>query len=444
MSQEFHLGLDDVDSPRGGCTTHFASILIERLSEWPLEWLDYPNLIRLNPNIPYRTRGNGALALRFRTDRSVAEDVVELVTKMIPEYIERDYPNTNPGAVLIAGEPPDAVVRLSEIALWRVLSLEVTKQTLQKLGAWHYTSGNGRGLIGALAAIGNRLMGDHTYEYITYRNIRETTEERGVDHESVFEMNRAMGDRTFSNVDLNEHTILIEPHGPDPVLYGIRGDRPEDLIEAASMVKTRQRIDRWTIFRTNQGTGQHLEHRVRILDLRPYMSAIVRGTVTAPGRMREGGHLFFSIQDETNTKIECAVYEPTRQFREIMSQLIEGDLVDIMAGVRPASRTHGMTLNVEGMRVINLATKQRLVNPLCPECGKRMKSAGHEKGFKCPRCGFRLRERKKIAIVEERDLRQGVYLPPPRAQRHLTRPYSRLDRINERPIWPPNITWYQP
>ncbi|MHA1770811.1 MAG: TiaS agmantine-binding domain-containing protein [Candidatus Thorarchaeota archaeon] len=444
MSHEFHLGLDDIDSPRGGCTTHFASILIERLSEWPLEWLDYPNLIRLNPNIPYRTRGNGAIALRFRTDQSVAEDVVELVTKMIPEYIEKDYPNTNPGAVLIAGEPPGAVQRLSKIALWRVLSLEVTKQTLQRLKCWHFTSGNGRGLIGALAAIGNRLMGDHTYEYITYRKIKETTKERGVDHESVFKMDEAMKDRTFSNVDLQEQTILIEPHGPDPVLYGIRGDRPEDLVEAASMVKTQQKIDRWTIFRTNQGTGQHLEHRVRISDLRPYMSAIVRGMITTPGRMREGGHLIFSIRDESDTVIECAVYEPTGQFRETMSQLIEGDLVDIMAGVRPASRTHGLTLNVEGVRIISLATKKKLVNPLCPKCGKRMKSAGHEKGFKCPRCGYRIREGNKLTIVEERGLRLGAYLPPPRAQRHLTRPYSRLNRINTRPIWPPNITWHQP
>ena len=60
------IGMDDIDSPDGRCTTHFACIVVERLREWNVDWLDYPNLIRLNPNIPWKTRGNGAAALTFR------------------------------------------------------------------------------------------------------------------------------------------------------------------------------------------------------------------------------------------------------------------------------------------------------------------------------------------------------------------------------------------
>ena len=67
------IGMDDIDSPNGGCTTHFASLLVEELDKIVEKWLDYPNLIRLNPNIPYRTRGNGAVALRFTVDSSQSE-----------------------------------------------------------------------------------------------------------------------------------------------------------------------------------------------------------------------------------------------------------------------------------------------------------------------------------------------------------------------------------
>ena len=73
--------MDDIDSPNGGCTTHFASYLVEQLESSGVYWLDYPNLIRLNPNIPYRTRGNGAVSLKFEIESS---EIDELLT-IIPE-----------------------------------------------------------------------------------------------------------------------------------------------------------------------------------------------------------------------------------------------------------------------------------------------------------------------------------------------------------------------
>ena len=60
-----HIGLDDTDSTKGGCTTYLAAVLIEKLEKFNIEFKDYPTLIRLNPNVPWKTRGNGALCLRF-------------------------------------------------------------------------------------------------------------------------------------------------------------------------------------------------------------------------------------------------------------------------------------------------------------------------------------------------------------------------------------------
>lgn len=57
-----HIGLDDTDSPNGMCTTYLGALLYRELSRFG-EPVDLPKLIRLNPNIPYKTRGNGAVSL---------------------------------------------------------------------------------------------------------------------------------------------------------------------------------------------------------------------------------------------------------------------------------------------------------------------------------------------------------------------------------------------
>ncbi|MHA1407397.1 MAG: hypothetical protein ACTSSG_08465 [Candidatus Heimdallarchaeaceae archaeon] len=72
-----HIGFDDTDSLQGSCTTYLARKIIEQIKE-KIEFLDFPRLIRNNPNIPWKTRGNGAIALTFRkmctdTSRKLSE-----------------------------------------------------------------------------------------------------------------------------------------------------------------------------------------------------------------------------------------------------------------------------------------------------------------------------------------------------------------------------------
>ncbi|MHA2043062.1 MAG: TiaS agmantine-binding domain-containing protein [Candidatus Thorarchaeota archaeon] len=242
-------------------------------------------------------------------------------------------------------------------------------------------------------------------------------------------MDKTLGDRVFSNVDTSTNRIMIEPHGKDPVLFGVRGEAAEYVIEAAKLVKSVQDIDRWMIFRSNQGTGEHLKHRVEIENLRPYMTSIVTGRVSSKPRMIEGGHSIFTIEDDNDT-IDCAAYEPSGEFRNIVMRLEIGDLVNVHAGVRPASRTHGLTLNLEGLEVAELAKVSEVSNPICPQCGKRMKSAGSGQGYKCVKCGHKDKKIRKIETPLVRDLHTGLYLPPTRAQRHLTRPLARIGKVN--------------
>lgn len=424
-----HLGMDDIDSPRGGCTTHFASTLVERLEGWHVEWLDYPNLVRLNPNIPYRTRGNGAVALRFNIDYKMIPRLLSETRSMIEGYAERGYPNTNPGFVIVTDDIPRQVTELAKLALWRALPIAAAHRIVNDLSLKYFAMGNGRGLIGALSAIGNRLANDHTYEYLAYRSMNTHSRTRGIDSESVIEMERAMRDRVFSNIDPLSHEILIGPRGPDPVIFGIRGEKPEYVIEAANFVRSTEDRERWMVFRTNQGTGEHLTYRVHVCDLRPYMAAVVQGQVVSTPTMIEGGHVMFSISDGSGA-IDCAVYEPTRDLRETALLLAIGDEVCLHSGVRPASITHGLTLNVEGIDVLGLSAQVAVTNPLCPQCGKRLKSAGSGKGFKCDACGFKARHAEKTENTVNRPVNKGLHLPPLGAQRHLTRPIARTNKMN--------------
>jgi hypothetical protein len=73
-----HIGLDDTDSTRKGCTTYITALLVEKLQTLGVSFVDYPNLIRLNPNVPWKTRGNGALCLRIRFDETLEKQIKEL------------------------------------------------------------------------------------------------------------------------------------------------------------------------------------------------------------------------------------------------------------------------------------------------------------------------------------------------------------------------------
>ncbi|MCK4424881.1 hypothetical protein KAU93_04275, partial [Candidatus Bathyarchaeota archaeon] len=93
-------------------------------------------------------------------------------------------------------------------------------------------------------------------------------------------------------------------------------------------------------------------------------------------------------------------------------------------GVR-ASQRHPLTINLEKIKVLRLAPKTVLRNPLCPKCGKRLKSMGRDKGFRCERCGGRYADVSKVEVKMRRDIKRVLYMTSPRSQRHLTKPLRR-------------------
>lgn len=433
---------DDTDSLQGGCTTYVAAQLVETLLEVGAEFADYPNLIRLNPNIPFKTRGNGAVCLRLKSQSIAEQKVLELAQNTIDDYYEKPFENTNPGLVVNSQSITNEVRAFSHCALTEVCTLKTAKQLAEKHGMGYKLWGNGRGLIGALAAIGNSLEGDHTFELLAFRTNEYWATPRRVDVQSVFDMNRKTYPITFNNVDEESQKSLITPHGPDPVFYGIRGENPQIVYKAHNQIRVNEPIERWVIFRTNQGTDAHFTHEQQITDLRPHIPVILRGKVITPPRTIPGGHVFFDLEDLSGT-IPCAAYEPSGKLRNVVRALLIGDKVRVFGGTRPPTIHHPMTLNLEKLIILELVPQVEYLNPVCPECGKRMKSAGKGKGYKC-KCGSKLRNTPKICQTKARNIAEGIYYPPPRSVRHLAKPSQRIGREKNKKPEKFVEPWYGP
>jgi tRNA(Ile2)-agmatinylcytidine synthase len=421
-----HIGFDDTDSPSGGCTTYIAARITEELHRIGARFVDYPNLLRLNPNVPWKTRGNGAVCLRVEVDEALGEDTRRVVLELVEAYSDFDCNNTNPGIVFLEGEVPLGLIEFSDNVVMGVVGLDEALKLIDELGASFVGFKNMRGVIGGLAAVGGLQRGDHTYEFLSYRLPGNWGTSRRIDPGSVERMDYVTDGSTFNNVDPETRKILIAPNGPDPVLFGVRGEDPATVRDAGLMVES-EPLERWVIFRTNQGTDAHLSSQAAIEALEPYAPAIIEGLVSYPPKTIKGGHVFFGFTDESGS-IDCAAYEPSGSFREVVRGLIPGDRLQVYGGVRGGASTKGPTFNMEKFEVQELARDLRKVNPACPVCGGSMESMGRGKGFRCRSCGLRGSEMAKATVEEDRSITPGLFMPPPRAQRHLSKPRARYGR----------------
>jgi tRNA(Ile2)-agmatinylcytidine synthase len=416
----------------GGCTTHYTTLVAWRLYERGVVFTDYPNLVRLNPSIPWKTRGNGATALRLLVgSESDLEDIAGLLLVELEEYLaELRDPKHQPCLVVHAGSVPRDYEFIAEKALHDIVPLSLVERVLAKYSTTTrvYCHKGRRGLVGALAAIGYTMMSsDYTYELLAYRLRENCDKPRCVDSESVVEIDRIYGNRLILNYDYETRRVLITPRGPDPVLLGIRGEDPYAVLEAFKRVRVCEPVEYYAIYRTNQHIDSHIYPVKSICDIRPYMCVSVRGRVSSKPRRHIGGHLFFKLCD-SECCITVAVYEPTKEFRDVVEKLEAGDLVEVYGCTRPPSSKHDLTLNLEKIRVIELVEVYVYENPKCPVCGSRMKSAGRNKGFKCEKCGFRDLSTIKIARRVERGITPGWYQPPKHAFKHLMKPVERIGR----------------
>ncbi len=434
-STVLHIGFDDTDSRKGMCTTFLAYKIVEYLKKEQVKFLDYPYLIRFNPNIPWKTRGNGAVALKIETKEP------QLIKNKIVKFIKK-YSATgdgaNPGLVFYENAHiPEHFSKFGKIALCSLVSRNKAKEFAEQNGLETFYLGNGQGLVGAIGAIGYHFR-DHTFELISYRDESNFGKKREIFKDSVMRMQKVTYPKTFNNFDVLKNRILIAPHGPDPVFFGVRGEDINSVIKGASLVKSHEKFCSYMIFRSNQGTGDHLENELDIQNLKPFSSGYVIGQISEKPKIELGGHIFFSLSRDGRT-IKCAVYKPTG-LTKVASKLIKGDMVKVGGGIRKASKNHERVLNIEFLEIQSLLRHLVVINPFCSTCKKRMKSKGKDQGYECIKCGKILSKKVKQEIP--RQLEKQLYLPIPSAHRHLTRPVQRIGKINARIEFDNSKKWF--
>lgn len=404
------IGIDDTDSERGLCTTYLAAVLMERLR--PLgQMTSLPKLIRLNPCARYKTRGNAAIAIELVSDRT--EEVRDVALECVLELSDFSGMNTNPGLVIAPRQTPQ-MTAFYQRAVTEILEIKEAKRLLDKEGIWYRGFKKGRGLIGALAATG-AVLSDYTYELIAYRERARWGTPRYIDAASVWEADALTYPSTWDTVDHHNKGIVFAPHSADPVLFGIRGCDPLAILEALQIIKS-EPIERSVLYQTNQGTDAHIREGV-LADVRDSESYRLHGLVAEKPQAIAGGHLFFQLQDGTS-QINCAAFEPTKNFRDTVKQLISGDELEVYGSVQDG------TLNLEKINILHLADDVEMSAPLCPQCQKRMESAGKGQGYRCRRCKTHAEDR--VRRLLSRKLETGFYEVPPCARRHLSKPLVRM------------------
>jgi tRNA(Ile2)-agmatinylcytidine synthase len=403
------------------CTTYLACFIINQLKEEGIAINGYPRLIRLNPFARFKTRGNGGISFKIDIGH-FNQEKVELIKKIVLENVEKlsqtNCENTNPGVVFYEGEITKEMENYAIKAIYSIISIEEAEKFGEKIGAEIHKFKKGRGIIGSIAALSCPLK-DYTYELLTYRTKENYGKKRKIKRDSVYEMDKRTD--TFENLDFHNDYIAIEPKTPCPILYGIRSESVDGLKLAKNIVEVEEPIESYCIFKTNQHTDMHLQKIAKISDMEKYSCYIISGSVKKDPHVIEGGHIFFKLGDDSG-EIEAAAYEPTKEFRKIIKELHNGDQIQLYGGIGC-----GGTFNIEKIKVINLKKKKIFKNPICI-CGKRMTSAGKNKGFKCKKCGNKIQNGEKIVTEEERKLTEGkFYETPVSARRHLAKPLCRMD-----------------
>ncbi len=412
-----HIGIDDTDSPDGMCTTFLASQIINKLEDNGIELLEYPRLIRLNPFARFKTRGNGGVSFKIKND-----DNADLAKKIVLDEVEKlsmfDCDNTNPGVVFYEGEITEEMVDYAFRAIYEFITIEEAEKFGKSVGCEIHKFKKGRGIIGSIAAISLPLE-DYTFELLAYRAPENYGTKRQIDYESVYEMDKKTFPDTFENIDYGEKYIAIEPKTPCPVLYGIRSNTVDSLKKAKSIVKVFEPIVDYCIYKTNQHTDMHIQKTPNITSMNQFGCYEVIGEVKNKPKVIDGGHMFFHIRDESG-EIECGAYEPTKDFRKTVSYLRPGDVIRVFGGIGEQN-----TFNIEKFQVLKLNDVE-YKNPVC-ECGKRMTSAGKNKGFKCKKCGRKIGSNEKVPIIVKRNLKNSqFYETPVSARRHLSKPICRM------------------
>ncbi len=423
------LGIDDTDSRTSGCTTYIGFQIAAHYSG---KIGGFPRLVRLNPNLPYKTRGNGAVCLPLNRDKKnqtqigsfdrkpifasinidesfdqqEIDDVLNYAKESISKFYVKNQENTNPGIVILKDKLPEKLYRM---ALEIDLCKDCVTKLLDEYSAFYEGVGNGRGIIGAASSIawgGKR----HTFELLSYRYPHALPTDDKVRRKIANIADEF--ESTFNNRD--GETVCLFPKERTPVIYGIRGTNSADLLKIQKIIGEEypEMTQDYLIYMTNQGTDDHIMPFSGDR-MKEYSSYSITGRISKTPQRRTGGHTYFSL-NTGKQMVECVVFEPSKMFRNAVDQLEINDLITVYGSY---GKEH---LKVEKIKILSRSTVYLRKSPVCRACGKTMHNDG-KMTYQCSVCGSQSRpmyeEKRRGEIPTELE-------PPVFARRHLSMPWK--------------------
>ncbi len=409
------VGIDDTDSHMGGCTTYVGYLLVkEVIKRWGAQaFRDFPRLVRLNPDVPFKTRGNAAVALELDVPEGDVEEVWRLAVEVAGQHARREG-KTDPGVAMAVGEVPGRAQLLYRMALTQVVSISAADRS--GVRTW-----GGRGRVGAVAAVG-AVFPKSTFELLAYRS----GERLPIPPRLVKLMEALTLPFTFHNLDRSR--VLIEPRGPDPVYYGIRGLTPHHLRYALQLMEAWGfKPSGWVIYRTNQATDAHVELGVFFEEPHPYSFYRTRGIVTETRRIK-ARHLVGRLDNG----VAFVVYRHLGKLASELERCAGCDVV-LYGGLKP--RQGGLYLYVERAYILGRYVR---VKSRCPYCGGALESLGRGKGWACRRCDTVVHTAAARWLYDV-SIRRAL-LPRPGERRHLLKP-PEIDPALPNFFTPRDVEW---
>ncbi len=429
-----YVGIDDTDNKNEMCTTYIIS-QIARNSRYDI--IGYPGLVRLNPNISHKTRGNGALNINlgkgagnkkiigkindkyvYSYDRIKEEpdayELMDLIYGIVSDYYVKEDENTNPGIVVSSS-------RFHPQLYMKALEDDIRPEFIENYldgRAIYRKINNGHGIIGAAASLAWPAE-KITYELLDYKYPHYNFLQR--DTKLSMASIPEKYESTFNNIDYANNYPAIFPKFKTPVIFGIRGVNSYDLLKIYDEMKANYNIkdEGFIIFETNQGTDDHIINEPEYLfELGSYSITVV---VSSYPYNIHGGHYFIGAKYK-NIDINLAAFEPTKDFRKIIWSLIPGDVVK-------AYGSYSMgTIKLEKIKIISLSKNLKTEPPVCPNCRVKTKSKG-KLDYRCPVC--RRRYKNPEIYIINRKIKEGFYEVPIIARRHLTMPLKLINYFGE-------------
>lgn len=303
------IAIDDTDSNDGMCTTYIMTLIIEYLKDNNFEIIDFPRLVRLNPSIPYKTRGNAALSIEINiNEKNYIVDknkIISFITKLIKEKSMVSSKNTNPGSIFLEEKQYQIIKNVLKNfyfkALRDIVTIKEAMSLIIEYNINHFFLKNGRGIIGSLAAAGYILISndikDYTYELLTYRDPNKFGSKRFFFEDTFIIFDKKTSPKTWDTIDYSKKKKLIcISHSKDPVLYGIRGN-DYDILDSSKNYLISEHVDKYCIFKTNQSTDEHIINVDSFSKMKNLCSYRIKGTVDNKSRTIIGGHVFIDIKD---------------------------------------------------------------------------------------------------------------------------------------------------